>query len=198
MLNANDRRCRQQTPIESLQTARSAPPGEGQGRNMTGESEILNLLRTLDAKIDDIGIRLDRIDREHGRALEENGRALGEHGRILEEHGRMLEEHGRMLEEHGRILEENSRALELLRQDVGSIRVAQAAQGNTLHILLQDTRMLRAALNDVAKENVTPGEVEALHEDLSRLQQQVSHLNARLAVVESRDHAESGTEIRPR
>jgi hypothetical protein len=191
MLNANDRRCRQQTPIESLQTARSAPPGEGQGRNMTGESEILNLLRTLDSKIDDIGIRLDRIDREHGRALEENGRALGEHGRMLEVHGRILEVHGRMLEE-------NSRALELLRQDVGSIRVAQAAQGNTLHILLQDTRMLRAALNDVAKENVTPGEVEALHEDLSRLQQQVSHLNARLAVVESRDHAESGTEIRPR
>jgi hypothetical protein len=112
---------------------------------MTGESEILNLLRALDAKIDDIGTRLDHIDQEHGRALE------------------------------------------LLRQDVGGIRVAQAGHGNTLHILLQDTRMLRAALNDVAKESVTPGEVEALHEDLSRLQQQVSELTARLAIVEGRD-----------
>src|SRR5215467_11122157 len=31
----------------------------------------------------------------------------------------------------------------------------------TLNILLQEGRMVRAAVNDIARENVTPGEVEA-------------------------------------
>jgi len=57
----------------------------------------------------------------------------------------------------------------------------------TLDILLQDTRMVRGAVNDMAKETVTAGEVEAIHHDLNRLQQQVSELTARLEIVEGRD-----------
>ncbi len=52
--------------------------------------------------------------------------------------------------------------------------------------LRQDMRMLRAAINNVAKENVTPGEISAIHHDLNRLMGQVSELAARVDLLEQR------------
>jgi hypothetical protein len=46
---------------------------------------------------------------------------------------------------------------------------------------------MRAAVNDMAKESVTPGEVAVLHEDLSRMQQQVSELKGQVEILEGRN-----------
>ena len=51
-------------------------------------------------------------------------------------------------------------------------------------------RLVRAAVNDIAKENVTPGEMEAVHNDLTQLRREVDTLTARIEIVEERqkDH----------
>jgi len=49
-----------------------------------------------------------------------------------------------------------------------------------------DIRMLRAAVNDIARENVTPGEIQALHHDVTRLMGQQQELAARLDALEAR------------
>lgn len=83
---------------------------------------------------------------------------------------------------------EHGRKLDILQQDTGLIRSVLSGHTRTLDILLQDGRLLRGAVNDVVKESVTPGEVEAIHHDLNRLQQQVSELTARLDNMEGRGH----------
>ena len=77
--------------------------------------------------------------------------------------------------------------LNVLQQDTTLIRSALSGHTRTPDILLHDTRLLRGAVNNMAKESVTAGEVEAIHHDLNRLQQQVSELTARLAIVEGRE-----------
>jgi hypothetical protein len=56
-----------------------------------------------------------------------------------------------------------------LKNDMGAVKTELRVHSQTLDILLQEGRMLRAAVNDLARENVTPGEVEAIHYDLNRL-----------------------------
>lgn len=48
----------------------------------------------------------------------------------------------------------------------------------------QDIRMLRAAFNDFALTNVTKGEIEALHEDVNRVQADNATLAARMETAE--------------
>jgi hypothetical protein len=76
--------------------------------------------------------------------------------------------------------------MSVLRSDVGEIRVQGIGHTRLLGILQQDTRMIRAAVNDIAKTEVTSGEVEALHHDLNRLQQDFADLAARVEVIEKR------------
>lgn len=64
------------------------------------------------------------------------------------------------------------------------IQARQAADSRRLEIMQQDIRMLRAALNDFAKTNVSSGEIEAIHEDLNRLQHQALEFDARLSNLE--------------
>lgn len=52
--------------------------------------------------------------------------------------------------------------------------------------LRQDMRMLRAAVNDMARINITGGEVEALHADLDRLAVEQADIKTRLALLEQR------------
>jgi len=78
----------------------------------------------------------------------------------------------------------HTRLLDVLQQDTALIRGARTGRPRTPDILLRDARLRRGAVNDMAKESVTPGEVEAIHHDLNRLQQQVSELTARLIIVE--------------
>lgn len=47
-----------------------------------------------------------------------------------------------------------------------------------------EMRMIRAAINDVARDSVTPGEVEALHDDLNTVLDEHVDIRARLAVLE--------------
>ncbi len=54
----------------------------------------------------------------------------------------------------------------------------------SLTVLHQETRALRAAFNDFACTNVTPGEIEALHADVNRVQAENAELQTRLATVE--------------
>jgi ubiquinone biosynthesis protein UbiJ len=60
--------------------------------------------------------------------------------------------------------------LPLIHRSIGEIR--------------QELRMVRAAINDIAKTNITSGEVEALHDDVNRLQDRQNELEARLLTLE--------------
>lgn len=57
-----------------------------------------------------------------------------------------------------------------LKADMTTVKSELRVHSRTLDIVLQEGRLLRAAVHDIAKENVTPGEVEAIHHDLNRLQ----------------------------
>ena len=56
--------------------------------------------------------------------------------------------------------------------------------GAAIETLRQDVRMLRTAINDMARVNITAGEVEALHFDIDRVQAENMELASRLATVE--------------
>jgi hypothetical protein len=80
--------------------------------------------------------------------------------------------------------------LETLRAELAPLRAQLDAMaphvdgvpliGAAIETLRHDFRMMRAALNDMARVNVTAGEIEALHADQSDL----IDLGARLATVE--------------
>lgn len=74
--------------------------------------------------------------------------------------------------------------------DQTAIKTEQRTHSRTLGILLQEGRLMRAAVNDIAKENVTPGEMEAVHDDLTQLRQEVDGLTVRIEMIEERqkDH----------
>jgi len=77
--------------------------------------------------------------------------------------------------------------LAAVKTDMVELRRQVGIHTRTLDILSQDTRMIRAAVNDIAKVDVTAGEVEAMHEDLNRLRHEVSELTVRIEELEGRD-----------
>src|SRR6266481_3165188 len=77
-----------------------------------------------------------------------------------------------------------------VKTDLAGVKTEVRVHSRTLDILLQEGRLLRAAVNDFAKENVTPGEVEAIHHDLNRLPQEVSALTVRVEMIEEREKPE--------
>jgi chromosome segregation ATPase len=74
-----------------------------------------------------------------------------------------------------------------VKTDVAALQRQGASHTRTLDVLRQDVRMIRAAVNDIARTDVTSGEVEALHHDLNRLQQDFADLTARVDLIEGRD-----------
>lgn len=56
----------------------------------------------------------------------------------------------------------------------------------TFDVLLQEGRMLRGAINEPARKNITRGEVEAIHQDLNRLRNEISALMVRVEMIEER------------
>jgi ubiquinone biosynthesis protein UbiJ len=52
------------------------------------------------------------------------------------------------------------------------------------HDLRRDLRMVKAAINDMARVNITAGEVEALHEEIDKIQAENAELATRLATLE--------------
>jgi len=193
-----------QPVCSNLKNVPSAPPVTTRENIMSDSTEMLELLHQINGKVD----RLSEESATHTRILEEHGRILGkhtcileEHGRILEEHGRILGEHGRTLEGHGSILEEQTRTLATMQQDILHLRTVQDSHTHllnnhaellnvhtaTLNIVLQDMRLLRGAVIDVAKREVlTPGQLMVLHEDMNRLHFQVSEVAVRIETIEAR------------
>ncbi len=82
---------------------------------------------------------------------------------------------------------DHARKLDMLQQDTTLIRGTLHGHTRMLDILQQDMRMIRGAVNDFARENVTAGEVEAIHHDLNRAQREIAELTARLEIIEGRD-----------
>jgi chromosome segregation ATPase len=56
--------------------------------------------------------------------------------------------------------------------------------GNAIDNLQRDMRLLRAAINDMARTNITAGEVEAMHTDIDRMMARQVELEARIAALE--------------
>lgn len=85
------------------------------------------------------------------------------------------------------ILEGIRTELKAIRGDMASMR-AHLDGMPLLHRNLtnahQDIRMLRAAFNDFALTNVTKGEIEALHDDVNRVQAESATLAARMETAE--------------
>jgi ubiquinone biosynthesis protein UbiJ len=50
--------------------------------------------------------------------------------------------------------------------------------------LRRDMRMVKAAINDMARVNITAGEVEALHEEIDNIQAENAELSTRIATLE--------------
>ena len=74
--------------------------------------------------------------------------------------------------------------------DVAAIKTEQRTHSRLLDILKQDGRLLRAAVNDIAKENVTPGEVEAIRQELTQVQRDVVSLQVRVEQIEEREKSD--------
>jgi prefoldin subunit 5 len=56
--------------------------------------------------------------------------------------------------------------------------------GAAIETLRHDVRTLRAAINDIARVNITAGEVEALHADVDAMQTRQLALETRIATLE--------------
>ena len=74
-----------------------------------------------------------------------------------------------------------------LKTDMAELRRQGNIHARALDILSQDTRMIRAAVNDIARVDVTAGEVEAMHDDINRLRTEVTELTVRVDELEGRD-----------
>ena len=70
------------------------------------------------------------------------------------------------------------------RSELATLNRQVSGQGRLLNILQQDTREIRSAINDMARTEVTAGEVETLHHDVNRVQQGLADLEARVEVIE--------------
>lgn len=74
--------------------------------------------------------------------------------------------------------------LDMLRNELTPVREELAFIRRSIVAVQQDTRALRAAFNDFALTNPTAGEIQALHDDVNRVQAENADLQIRLAVVE--------------
>ena len=67
-----------------------------------------------------------------------------------------------------------------LKADTAGLKTEMRSHSDTLNILLQDTREIRSALNDIERTRVSVGEIEALHSDVTRVQRGLADLAARI------------------
>jgi ubiquinone biosynthesis protein UbiJ len=77
-----------------------------------------------------------------------------------------------------------------MKADIAAIKTEQRVHSRLLDILKQDGRLLRSAVNDIVKENVTPGEIEAVHQELTQVQRDVVSLQVRVEQIEEREKSD--------
>jgi chromosome segregation ATPase len=65
--------------------------------------------------------------------------------------------------------------------------------GSAIEVLQRDNRLLRAAINDLSRTNITAGEVEALHTDVDRALAGQARLEARIATLEQHTGIQPGS-----
>jgi len=66
--------------------------------------------------------------------------------------------------------------------------------GVAVETLRHDVRMTRAAINDMARVNITAGEVEAMHTDIDRTMARQDAMETRLATLERRAEEQQSKE----
>ena len=69
---------------------------------------------------------------------------------------------------------------------ITGLEVGQQRLNDQITVLQQDVRDIRTAINDMERTRFTSGEAEALHKDVSRLQQDYYGLTVRLGKMEAR------------
>jgi chromosome segregation ATPase len=145
---------------------------------MTNYAEILDLLRQVNQKLDHVDQKVDRVDQKVDR-VEQN---LSQKVDRVEQNLSQKIDH--IDQEHGRALELLRQDMTMLRQDATITRGAVSGHASTVRNLLQEARVMRMAVGDIAKEKITPGEIDVLHEDVTRLHMQVSELKGRVQILE--------------
>jgi ubiquinone biosynthesis protein UbiJ len=73
-----------------------------------------------------------------------------------------------------------------LKADMMAIVTELRVHSETFDVLLREGRMLRGAVSDPGRRNVSRGEVEAIHQDLNRLRNDMSALTVRVDMIEER------------
>lgn len=76
--------------------------------------------------------------------------------------------------------------LRTIGHEVTGLEAGQQRLNDQITVLQQDTRMVRAAINEMEVTRFTSGEAEALHTDVSRLQHDYYGLTVRLGKLEAR------------
>jgi len=75
-----------------------------------------------------------------------------------------------------------------LKADFAGFKVETKAElrshGDTLNVLVQDVRMIRATTHDMGETRPTEGELKSLHEDVNRFQHDLSDLKTRVGILE--------------
>jgi hypothetical protein len=76
--------------------------------------------------------------------------------------------------------------LAAMKANMATMQVSITGLTRSVSLLHQDVRMIRAAVNDIAREHVSTGEVEALHTDVNSLLDRMAQLEARMDAIEQR------------
>jgi chromosome segregation ATPase len=71
-----------------------------------------------------------------------------------------------------------------LRADMAEVRLEVTSHSRQFNALQQDVRMVRSAINDMARAAPTVGEIEALHTDVNRVQAENTELAGKVATLE--------------
>jgi SMC interacting uncharacterized protein involved in chromosome segregation len=98
-----------------------------------------------------------------------------------EMHSKFSEMQGRFDEMKGKFSEMLGRLITLEAQVVGLPMI-----GESIAALQRNVRMLTAAINDMARVNITAGEVEALHTELEHLTAKQNEIEAQLLQTRER------------
>jgi hypothetical protein len=64
------------------------------------------------------------------------------------------------------------------------IQAEASTTARAVGLLQQDVRMIRAAINDLARTNMTVGEIEALHAEVDHLRADMQEHATRLHILE--------------
>ena len=75
--------------------------------------------------------------------------------------------------------------LRMIQENLAALDRKVSGQGRDLAMVMQDVRMIRAAIHDMGETRVTEGEVTVLHEDVSRVQNRLTDLEVRIEVLEA-------------